>query len=85
MNSLRDVAMLPPEARKIVEENDAMLKRLLTSNIRAELPNVSNAGLLTDMIFTFFAGLCIEQNAQVSPAVSKRKIDRFMRFLIEAT
>jgi hypothetical protein len=81
VNSLRDIAMQPPEARRIIEENDTKLKRLLTINLKAGLPRFVNAGLPTDMIFTFFAGLCIEQNAQVPIAVSKRKIDRFMEFL----
>ncbi|WP_158942244.1 TetR/AcrR family transcriptional regulator [Granulicella sp. S190] len=81
INSLRDVAILPPEAREIVEENDTKLKRLITINLKAGLPGVGNAGSLTEMIFTFFAGLCVEQNAQVSVAVSKRKIDQFMEFL----
>jgi TetR/AcrR family transcriptional regulator, copper-responsive repressor len=81
VNSIRDVATLPPEARQIIAENDAKLKRLLTGNLKAGLPGVSNPGALTEMIFTFFAGLCIEQNAQVPVAVSERKIDRFMSFL----
>ena len=81
VNSLRDVARLPPEARQIVEENDTKLKRMLTLNLKAALPGLVNPGLLTDMIFTFFAGLCIEQNTDVPIAVSKRKIDRFMSFL----
>ena len=81
VNSMRDVAMLPPEAREIVAENDAKLKRLLTSNLKAALPGVANAGALTEMIFTFFAGLCIEQNAEIPVAVSQRKIDSFMSFL----
>jgi AcrR family transcriptional regulator len=81
VNSIRDAAMLPPEARQIIAENDAKLKRLLTSNLKAGLPGVMNPGSLTEMIFTFFAGLCIEQNAEIPIAVSERKIDRFMGFL----
>ena len=81
VNSLRDVAMLPPEARQIVEESDTRLKRLLTLNLKAGLPGVASAASVTEMIFTFFAGLCIEQNAQVPMAVSQRKIARFMEFL----
>jgi AcrR family transcriptional regulator len=81
VNSMRDVAMLPLEAREIIAENDAKLKRLLTANLKAGLPGVSSPGSLTEMIFTFFAGLCIEQNAQVPLAISERKIDRFMSFL----
>jgi TetR/AcrR family transcriptional regulator, copper-responsive repressor len=84
VNSLRDASRLPPEALKIVDENNAKLKRLLTSNIKAETPQLSDPGMLTDMIFTFFAGLCIEQNAKVSPGTAKKKIARFMAFLADA-
>jgi TetR/AcrR family transcriptional regulator, copper-responsive repressor len=84
VNSLRDSSRLPPEALKIVDENNAKLKRLLTSNIRAESPQLADAGMLTDMIFTFFAGLCIEQNAKNSPGTAKKKIARFMAFLVDA-
>jgi len=84
VNSLRDGARLPPEAMKVVDENNAKLKRLLTSNIRAESPRLADPGMLTDMIFTFFAGLCIEQNSKVPPAMAKKKIARFMAFLVDA-
>jgi AcrR family transcriptional regulator len=84
VNSLRDASRLPPEALKIVDENNAKLKRLLTSNINAESPHLADAGMLTDMIFTFFAGLCIEQNAKTSPGSAKKKIARFMAFLVDA-
>jgi TetR/AcrR family transcriptional regulator, copper-responsive repressor len=84
VNSLRDASRLPPEALKIVDENNAKLKRLITRNIKAELPQITNPGLLTDVIFTFFAGLCIEQNSEVSLAASKKAIARFMTFLAHA-
>ena len=84
VNSLRDVAMLPPAARKIVDENNAMLRRLIMRNIKAELPGTRNGGVLADTILTFFAGLCIEQNVQESASVTKRRVASFMRFLTSA-
>lgn len=51
----------------MIEENQAAIKRLLTANIKAELPGVSNPAKLADMTMTFYSGLCIEQNAQSSP------------------
>lgn len=89
INSLRDIVMLPPEGQKIVEANNALLKRLLISNIKTEAPHLSNAGLLADMILTFFAGLCIEQNLAPSTSTTRasatqRKIASFMSFLTEA-
>ena len=84
VNSLRDASRLPPEALKIVDENNRKLHRLLTSNVKEEAPDIANPGLLGDMIFTFFAGLCIEQNAKLPLSTTKRKIDRFMLFLADA-
>lgn len=81
VNSLRDVSLLPIAARAVVEENDKKLKRLLTLNIRAEMPGSSDARMLADTIYTFFAGICIELNADDSALRSKQTIKRFMRFL----
>ena len=81
VNSLRDVTMLPPKARKIVEDNNELLTRLLIGNIKATKPNVSGAGLLADLILTFFAGLCLEQNVAAVSRSTRRKIANFMRFL----
>jgi AcrR family transcriptional regulator len=84
VNSLRDASRLPPEARAIIDDNNAKLKRLLTSNVKAEVPRISNPNLLSDLILTFFSGLCLEENSLVSPTVTKKKIDQFMAFLAEA-
>jgi AcrR family transcriptional regulator len=81
VNSLRDIHLLPSPALKVVEANDAKLKQLIKSNLAAELPGEKSLPLLVDMIFTFFGGLCIEQNAGVSPATAKRKIARFLELL----
>jgi hypothetical protein len=84
VNSLRDASRLPPEARRIIDENNAKLKRLLTSNMKAADPKKSNPVLLSDMTLTFFSGLCIEQESCVGPSRSSKKIDQFMKFLTEA-
>lgn len=81
VNSLRDVAVLPAEVQQIIDKNNAALKRLIISNIRAELPGASNAPLLADMVLTFFSGLCIEQNAASNQVAISRKIISFMNFL----
>jgi TetR/AcrR family transcriptional regulator, copper-responsive repressor len=84
VNSLRDASRLPPEARRIIDENNAKLRRLLTANVKAADPTKSNPGLLSDMIFTFFSGLCLEENSSMVPAPTKKKIDQFMEFLAES-
>ncbi|MGD0443874.1 MAG: TetR/AcrR family transcriptional regulator [Edaphobacter sp.] len=81
VNSLRDIALLPPDAQQIIDKNTATLKRLLISNIKAELPGATNAPLLADLVLTFFSGLCIEQNVASNQAAISRKITSFMNFL----
>ncbi len=80
INSMRDVAMMPADAQQIIAENNKVLKKLIVSNIRAASPG-ANASMLADLVLTFFAGLCIEQNLNPADSVTARKIDNFMRFL----
>jgi AcrR family transcriptional regulator len=84
VNSLRDASRLPPEARRIIHENNLKLRRLIASNVKAADPSKSNPNLLSDMIYTFFSGLCLEEDSSVVPAPSKKKIDQFMEFLAKA-
>ena len=84
VNSFREVLRLPPQATQIVDDNNARLKKLLIANIKAELPKVSNAGLLAELVLTFLAGLCIEQNTSGLDARLRKKVDRFMQFLATA-
>ena len=81
VNSLRDVHILPPIAMKIVEASDTRLKQLIKANIQAERPGAKGLPLTGEMILTFFAGLCIEQNAGVPAATAKRKISQFLELL----
>jgi TetR/AcrR family transcriptional regulator, copper-responsive repressor len=85
VNSFREMLLLPPQAVEIVNNNNARLKKLLIENIKAELPAVTNAGLLADLVLTFLAGLCIEQNSSGLDAHLKTKVDRFLQFLAEAS
>jgi AcrR family transcriptional regulator len=84
INSLRDIAVLPSEARQIIDHHNAGLKKLMISNIKAERPGISNAPMLADMALTFFSGICIEQNAVTNQAAVTRKISTFMDFLRSA-
>jgi AcrR family transcriptional regulator len=81
VNSLRDIAVLPPDAREIIKRKNAALRGLIIRNIKAELPGSANAPLLADIALTFFSGLCIEQNAPSNQAAISRKISSFMDFL----
>ena len=81
VNSLRDLATLPPGAKTLLGEIQAAVASLLVSNIKAEVPKVSNAAMLAEMALTFYSGLCIEQNGPSSPPDTRRKIASFMSFL----
>jgi TetR/AcrR family transcriptional regulator, copper-responsive repressor len=81
VNSLRDASRLPPEACRIIDENNTKLRGLLSINVKAADPKKSNPGLLSELIFTFFSGLCLEENSRVEASPQRKKIDQFIKFL----
>jgi AcrR family transcriptional regulator len=80
VNSMREVAVLPDEARAIMEASGAELRRLIAWNIQAAAPQ-ANADALADMALIFFFGICMEQNMGVEAAASTRKVDDFLAML----
>lgn len=80
VNSMREYAVLPPEARELMKDSLVLLKRLLLKNIRAE-KSAMEPGVIADLVLTFFSGLCVEQNLQPSKAHITRKIENFMQML----
>lgn len=83
VNSMREVGILPPEAKEIIIEGNKGLKRLMAKNIKAALPE-ANANELAELTLTFFSGLCIEQNLLTNGAVTRRKVNQFLRVLLSA-
>lgn len=79
VNSMREFELLPPETQKAVLESRANLKRLFQANIAAEKPKTSPE-ILTEILSTFFSGLCIEHNVKAGKS-QLRKIEDFMGFL----
>ena len=77
VNSMREFAILPNEAYRVVTENRALLQRLLAMNIEAEKPKMAPSAI-AEMVLSFFSGLCIERNLKSSKASSTRKIETFM-------
>jgi AcrR family transcriptional regulator len=77
VSSMREFAILPDQAYKIVTENRALLQRLLAMNIEAEKPRMAPSAI-AEMVLSFFSGLCIEHNLKSGKAPSVRKIDNFM-------
>lgn len=79
VNSMREFDLLPAEAQKIVTESRANLKRLFHRNIAAEKTSTSPE-ILTEILSTFFSGLCIEHNFKTAKS-PLQKIEDFMGFL----
>jgi AcrR family transcriptional regulator len=80
VSSMREFAILPPEAVEVVTRSRAKLKQLLASNIEAERPK-ADANSLADLVLTFFTGLSMEQNLKASRASVVRKIDDLMNVI----
>jgi TetR/AcrR family transcriptional regulator, copper-responsive repressor len=80
VNSMRDAAMLPPEAQELIARSTARQKKLIVCNIKA-VSSASNPDALADMILTFFSGLCIEENLHPSNSSAARRVASLMTFL----
>ena len=80
ISSMRELAILPQEARLIVEKSMKPIRRLLISNIEAEKTTV-NASDLADMAMTFFSGLSIEQNLATNKRSGLKRIEVFMEVM----
>jgi TetR/AcrR family transcriptional regulator, copper-responsive repressor len=80
VNSMRELAILPDEAYRVLTENRAGLERLLVMNIEAEQPKMAPTAI-AEMVLSFFSGLCIELNLKYGKTPSTRKIKTFMTAL----
>jgi TetR/AcrR family transcriptional regulator, copper-responsive repressor len=58
VNSMREFAILPDEAYRVLTENRAALQRLLTVNIEVEKPTMAPSAI-AEMVLSFFSGLCV--------------------------
>ncbi|MDB5104823.1 MAG: regulatory protein TetR [Fibrobacteres bacterium] len=79
VNSMRETELLPAEAQDIMTESRANLKRLFLKNIAAEKTKTPPEAL-TEILSTFFSGICIEQNLNAEKNQA-RKVEDFVRFL----
>jgi len=80
VSSMREMAILPQEARLIVEKSMKPIRRLLISNIEAENTTM-DASSLADMAMTFFSGLSIEQNLASYRQSGLKRIEVFMQVM----
>ncbi len=77
INSMRELDILPPQARKMVTESRTLLKQIFARNIAAE-QTIMSPEALAEIIATFFSGFCIEQNIKSSKAAAIHRIEEFM-------
>jgi AcrR family transcriptional regulator len=80
VNSMRELAALPPQARKVIADGRAKLKRLLKANIAAENPKM-DVDAACDLVSVFFSGICIEANLNSDRSRARQKIENFMQML----
>ena len=80
MNSMRELTALPQEARKVIADGRAKLKRLLKANIAAENPKM-DVDVLCELVSVFFSGICIEANLNTDRLRARDKIRSFMQML----
>src|SRR6185295_10529527 len=78
ISSMRELAILPPEAIKILRHSRERLRKLFANNIEAEMPK-SDVDDLAGLVLTFHTGLRMEQNLKTSRAATGRKVDNLMR------
>ena len=77
ISSMREFAILPPEAVGLITRSRSKLKQLIAKNVEVERPKM-NADSLAELVLTFFTGLSMEQNLRSGHASMVRKIDDLM-------
>jgi TetR/AcrR family transcriptional regulator, copper-responsive repressor len=80
VNSMRELDSLPEEAREMIADANAKLRRLLQANVAAEKPKM-DVQSLGELISAFFSGICIEANLSPGRTRARRKIRDFMQML----
>jgi len=80
ISSMREVAILPPEAVGIITRSRSKLKQLISKNIEVERPKM-NPDSLAELVLTFFTGLSMEHNLNSRRTAILRKIDDLMNIV----
>jgi AcrR family transcriptional regulator len=80
VDSMNQLAVLPPAAQEIVSESRAALRDLIAKNVEAAKPEM-NPAALAEIILTFFTGISIEQHLRASKASMNKKVDDFVRVI----
>jgi AcrR family transcriptional regulator len=81
VNSMREFSDLPHKARHLMIANVMKIHRLLIDNLASERGNGDDNDSLAGLIFTFFSGICVEQNLGPDRARITKKIEDFMQLI----
>ena len=80
INSMRETAILPAEAQKILAESKERMKLLIEKNVRAEKTKCDSR-VIAGIVGTFFSGLYLEQNLRTERAGQEGEVEEFMRMV----
>ena len=81
VNSMREFADLPPQARQIMVASVMKAHQLLIDNLAAARGVRDDNDSLAGLVITFFSGICLEQNLGPDRARITKKIEDFMRLI----
>ncbi|TDK31229.1 TetR/AcrR family transcriptional regulator [Rhizobium deserti] len=81
INASRDVALLPDPAISLISEFNEKRMAAIRSNVEAALPP-EQVDAVCDLVWTFFAGICIDANLHPDVAAHRIRVSAFMRLLV---
>ena len=80
VNCLRELEVLPEQARELIMEQRQSLRQLFLKNVQAAHPKAPPE-MVTELVMTYFSGLCIEQNLKTAKAECVQKVQDFVQTL----
>lgn len=78
INTMRETAILPAEAQKILAESKERMKQLIEKNVRAE-KTTRDPRVIAGIVGTFFSGLYLEQNLRTERPGQGKEVQEFMQ------
>ena len=80
VSAIREVAVLPEQAKQIISEAQSWLRQHILNNLNAIETRIAADGL-AEVILIFYFGICIDQNNATTPEATAQKIECFMQML----
>lgn len=82
VNTFRELQILPPKAKSLLNDNITAIKNALVQNLEAE--RVAAAPAIADIIMTFNSGNCLAQNGE-NPEAATERANAFLQLLRQPT